>query len=72
MSFRSRRRNRREGRGVGNARGGSHAIGKSDAAGRWNTSTRIDSGRTMPRLGPVLLAIVVVGLLTAGLHVLFQ
>jgi hypothetical protein len=28
--------------------------------------------RAMPRLGAVLLALVVVALLTAGIHVLFQ
>jgi hypothetical protein len=30
------------------------------------------SGRALPRLGSVLLALVVVALLTVGLHVLFQ
>ncbi len=73
MSFRSRKRNRKGGRRAGFAHANGRAIGRTNAAARWDVSaSRASSGGTMPRLGSVLLAIVVVALLTVGLHVLFQ
>jgi hypothetical protein len=73
MSFHSRKRNREGVRGAGSTHPGGHDIGRTNAGARWDVSaSRASSGRTMPRLGAVLLAIVVVALLTMGLHVLFQ
>ena len=49
------------------------AIGRTDAGARWDVSaSRASSGSATPRLGALLLAVVVVALLTVGLHVLFQ
>ena len=76
MSYRSRRRNR-----DGNRRAGAmhaehpagRASGRMGAQVRWDGSgPRASTAGTMPRLGAVLLAILVVALLTIGLHVLFQ
>jgi hypothetical protein len=39
---------------------------------RWGASSRTASGPSTPRLGPLLLALIVVALLTYGLSVLFQ
>ena len=73
MSFHSRKRNREGVRGAGSTHPSGHDIGRTHAGARWDVSaSRASSGRTMPRLGAVLLAIVVVALLTMGLHVLFQ
>jgi hypothetical protein len=73
MSFHSRKRNRQGIRSAGSLHAGGHATGRADAGARWDTSgTRASTGGTMPRLGSVLLAIVVVAVLTIGLHVLFQ
>lgn len=73
MSFDSRKRNREGVRGAGSTHPSGHDIGRTHAGARWDLSaTRASSGRTMPRIGAVLLAIVVVALLTMGLHVLFQ
>lgn len=73
MSFHSRKQNREGVRGAGSTHPSGHDIGKTRAGARWGVSaSRASSDRTMPRLGAVLLAIVVVALLTMGLHVLFQ
>ena len=49
------------------------AIGRTDAGARWDVSASgASSGGATPRLGALLLAVVVVALLTVGLHVLFQ
>jgi hypothetical protein len=73
MSFLSRKRNREGVRGAGSTHPSAHDIRRTHAGARWDVSaSRASSSRTMPRLGAVLLAIVVVALLTMGLHVLFQ
>jgi hypothetical protein len=72
MSFRLRKRYRRGGRRVAPVRAAGQSLGRTDAALRWGSSSRAASRRAMPRLGSVLLALVVVALLTVGLHVLFQ
>ena len=73
MSFHSRKRNRQGIRSVGSAHASGHATGRLDAGARWDASgSRASMGSAMPRLASVLLAIVVVALLTIGLHVLFQ
>jgi hypothetical protein len=73
MSFHSRKRNRDVVRNAGSTHPNGHATGRMDAGARWDVSaTRASKGGSMPRLGAVLLAIVVVALLTIGLHVLFQ
>jgi hypothetical protein len=74
MSFHTRKRNR-EGirRADSTLAGDSPVTGRTDAGARWDASaSRAAASGTMPRLGAVLLAIVVVALLTVGLHVLFQ
>jgi hypothetical protein len=72
MSFRGARRNSKGYRAAGSARVGDQARAGMDAGKRWDVSALGASNRTMPRLGPVLLAIAVVALLTVGLHMLFQ
>jgi hypothetical protein len=72
MSFRLRKRNHRGGRRAAPVRVAGHSLGRTDAALRRGSSSRAVSGRALPRLGSVLLALVVVALLTVGLHVLFQ
>jgi hypothetical protein len=72
MSFRLRTR-----KSGGRRADATHAVDQSrvkmDTALRWGVSaSRASSGGAMPRLGSVLLALVVVALLTIGLHVLFQ
>ena len=47
-------------------------FGRTDAGARWDVSASRASSGAMPRLGALALAIVVVALLTIGLHVLFQ
>jgi hypothetical protein len=73
MSLHARQRNRE---GIGSAdstHAAGHATGRTVAGARWDVaSSRTATGSTMPRLGAVLLAIMVVALLTIGLHVLFQ
>jgi hypothetical protein len=50
-----------------------HVGGRSNARAYWNGSAhRAATGGTTPRIGSVLLAVLVVALLTMGLHVLFQ
>jgi hypothetical protein len=46
--------------------------GRTDAVARRDSSSRTAAHRSLPPLGAVLLALVVVVLLTVGLHVLFQ
>jgi hypothetical protein len=71
MSFHAGRRNRKANRSADASRAGGHATGRTGA--RWDgVGFRASTGGTMPRLGAVLLAFVVVALLTIGLHVLFQ
>jgi hypothetical protein len=71
MSFHARRRNHEGIRNADSSRAGGNATGRMGA--RWDGSvSRASTGGTMPRLGAVLLAFVVVALLTIGLHVLFQ
>jgi hypothetical protein len=73
MSFHSRKRNREGLRSAGAADASNQAVGRTDARGRWNGSkSRAVSGGAMPRLASVVLAIIVVALLTFGLHVLFR
>ncbi len=73
MSFHARKRNREGIRSADSTHAGGHATGRTDAGARWDVSaSRAATGGTMPRLGAVLLAVVVVALLTIGLHVLFQ
>jgi hypothetical protein len=72
MSFRLRKRNRSRNRRPGAVRDAGHSIGRTDAALRWGVSYRAASSRAAPRFGALLLGIVVVALLTVGLHVLFQ
>jgi hypothetical protein len=68
MSFHARRRRIRS---ADSSRAGGHVTGRTGT--RWDgVGSRASTGGTMPRLGAVLLAFVVVTLLTIGLHVLFQ
>jgi len=74
MSFRLHKRNL-NGEGheqqLVRATGGSPA--KTNSEARWGLSTsKVASRRDMPHLGPVLLAIIVVAVLTTGLHLLYQ
>jgi hypothetical protein len=73
MSFHSRKRNRAGMRRRASTFAGGHAIGSIGSGARRDASpTRASTAGTMPRLGSVLLAVVVVALLTIGLHMLFQ
>jgi hypothetical protein len=72
MSFRLRKRNRRGGRRATPARDAGLSLRRADAMLRWGAPSRTASGPSMPRLGPLLLALIVVALLTYGLSVLFQ
>jgi hypothetical protein len=72
MSFRLRKRNGRGGKRAALARAPTDSFGRTDATSRWEVPSRVSSRREMPRLGPVLLAIVVVTVLTFGLHMLYQ
>jgi hypothetical protein len=73
MSFHSRKRNREGLRSARAADPNSHVIGRTEARGRWDASrSRPAPGGGMPRFASVLLAIMVVVLLTLGLHVLFR
>jgi len=72
MSLRLRKRIRGRHRRPDTVRDAGYSIGRTNAALRWGVSYRAASSRAAPRLGALLLAIIVVGLLTAGLHVLFQ
>jgi hypothetical protein len=72
MSLRLRKRIRRRNRRPDAVRDVGHSIRRTNAALRWGVSYRAASSRAAPRFGAVLLGIVVVALLTVGLHVLFQ
>jgi hypothetical protein len=72
MSFRLRKRNRRGVRRAGPVRAAGRPLGKTAALRSWGVSSPVATHRATPRLGSLLLAILVVALLTAGLHVLFQ
>lgn len=72
MSFRLRKRNRRGGRRAAPVRDAGHSLRRADAMLRWGAPSRTASGPSMPRLGSVLMAIIIVALLTYGLSVLFQ
>jgi hypothetical protein len=59
--------------GGGMSRSERDAVARTDGGARRDVApSRTAAGGTMPRLGAVLLAILVVALLTIGLHVLFQ
>jgi len=72
MSLRFRRRNRKAGKRADPVRGADMSLGRTDASLRWDHTGHGTARQSMPRLGSVLLALVVVALLTAGIHVLFQ
>jgi hypothetical protein len=73
MGFHARRRNGEGIRSADSTLAGDHASGRTDAGARWDVAaSRAATGGATPRLGAVLLAVVVVALLTIGLHVLFQ
>jgi hypothetical protein len=74
MSIRLRKRNRRGGRRADDpVREPGDSLRKTDAAARWDFPTsRVAKPRAMPRLISFLFAIVVVTVLTVGLHMLYQ
>jgi hypothetical protein len=73
MNFHARKRDRGGTRSVVSAHVSGRATGRTGDSVRWDpASSRAATGGTMPRIGAVLLAVIVVALLTIGLHVLFQ
>ena len=73
MGLHSRDRIGENNAGGGTSRSGRDTLGRTNPGVRWDVSaSRASSGGATPRLGALLLAVVVVALLTVGLHVLFQ
>jgi hypothetical protein len=73
MSFHLRKRSRKGGRYLDPIRVSRGALGSTDVSLRWCSSqARAATRGAIPRYGSVLLALVVVALLIAGLHLLFQ